>query len=122
MNFKILFLFSLLSVSLSGKGQINSENSNETPPNFILVLTDDQGWNGTSVSMSDSLPLSKSDYHKTPNLELLAKKGMRFSSAYASAPVCSPSRYSIQFGQTPARLRMIRVGMNTEHILSLIHI
>ena len=116
MNFKILFLFTLLSMSLSGKGQINSENSNETPPNFILVLTDDQGWNGTSVSMSDSLPLSKSDYHKTPNLELLAKKGMRFSSAYASAPVCSPSRYSIQFGQTPARLRMIRVGMNTEHI------
>ena len=63
-------------MSLSGKGQINSENCNETPPNFILVLTDDQGWNGTSVSMSDSLPLSKSDYHKTPNLELLAKKGM----------------------------------------------
>tara|TARA_B110000238_G_scaffold175099_1_gene195216 strand:- start:98 stop:544 length:447 start_codon:yes stop_codon:yes gene_type:complete len=41
---------------------------------------------------------------------------MRFSSAYASAPVCSPSRYSIQFGQTPARLKMIRVGMNTNHI------
>ena len=41
---------------------------------------------------------------------------MRFSSAYASAPVCAPSRYSIQFGQTPARLQMIRVGMNTDHI------
>ena len=36
--------------------------------------------------------------------------------AYASAPVCAPSRYSIQFGQTPARLKMIRVGMNTNHI------
>ena len=94
----------------------NSDDNNETPPNFILILTDDQGWNGTSVYMSDSLPLSKSDYHQTPNLELLAEKGMRFSSAYASAPVCSPSRYSIQFGQTPARLRMIRVGMNTDHI------
>ena len=89
---------------------------NETSPNFILILTDDQGWNGTSVQMMDAEPQSKSDYHETPNLESLAERGMRFSSAYASAPVCSPSRYSIQFGQTPARLQMIRVGMNTDHI------
>ena len=41
---------------------------------------------------------------------------MKFSNAYGSAPVCAPSRYSIQFGQTPARLQMIRVGMNTNHI------
>ena len=59
---------------------------------------------------------SKSDYFETPNLELLAERGMRFSDAYASAPVCAPSRYSIQFGKTPARLSLIRVGMNTEHI------
>lgn len=116
MNLKTLFFFWLLLISYRSKGQTNSDDNNEAPPNFILVLTDDQGWNGTSVYMSDSLPLSKSDYHQTPNLELLAEKGMRFSSAYASAPVCSPSRYSIQFGQTPARLKMIRVGMNTDHI------
>ncbi len=90
--------------------------SKEKAPNFILILTDDQGWNGTSVQMMDEEIRSKSDYHQTPNLEALAKRGMRFSSAYASAPVCSPSRYSIQFGQTPARLKMIRVGMNTNHI------
>lgn len=85
-------------------------------PNFIVILVDDQGWNGTSVQMSDGDPFSKSDYHQTPNIEKLASSGIRFSSAYASAPVCSPSRYSIQFGQTPARLRMIRVGMSTKHI------
>ena len=90
--------------------------SKKKVPNFILILTDDQGWNGTSVQMMDEEIRSKSDYHQTPNLEALAKRGMRFSSAYASAPVCSPSRYSIQFGQTPARLKMIRVGMNTNHI------
>jgi arylsulfatase A len=90
--------------------------SKKKAPNFILILTDDQGWNGTSVQMMDEEIRSKSDYHQTPNLETLAKQGMRFSSAYASAPVCSPSRYSIQFGQTPARLKMIRVGMNTNHI------
>ena len=90
--------------------------SNKKLPNFIIILADDQGWNGTSVQMMDEEIRSKSDYHQTPNLETLAKQGMRFSSAYASAPVCSPSRYSIQFGQTPARLKMIRVGMNTNHI------
>ena len=58
----------------------------------------------------------KSHYFETPNLELLANRGMRFSDAYASAPVCAPSRYSIQFGKTPARLSLIRVGMNTDHI------
>ena len=39
----------------------------EVPPNFILILSDDQGWNGTSVQMMDDLPQSKSDYHETPN-------------------------------------------------------
>ena len=90
--------------------------SNIKQPNFILILSDDQGWNGTSVQMMNNEIQSKSDYHQTPNIEALANRGMRFSSAYASAPVCSPSRYSIQFGQTPARLKMIRVGMNTKHI------
>ena len=102
-----LLYFSCKTVKISTK---------DKAPNFILILTDDQGWNGTSVQMMDNETWSKSDYHHTPNVEALANRGMRFSSAYASAPVCSPSRYSIQFGQTPARLKMIRVGMNTNHI------
>ena len=89
---------------------------NPTSPNFILILADDQGWNGTSVKMMDNESGSKSDYFETPNLERFAQSGIRFSDAYASAPVCAPSRYSIQFGKTPARLSLIRVGMNTDHI------
>jgi len=104
----LIFLLSLLSFS--------NKNKKETNPNFIIILVDDQGWNGTSVQMMDNEINSKSDFYQTPNIEKLAKKGIRFSSAYASAPVCAPSRYSIQFGQTPARLKMIRVGMNTSHI------
>jgi arylsulfatase A-like enzyme len=85
-------------------------------PNFVFVLADDQGWNGTSVQMMDGEPLSKSDYMETPNLERLAREGARFSQAYSAAPVCAPSRYGIQFGKTPARLSLIRVGMNSDHI------
>ncbi|NCG04964.1 MAG: sulfatase-like hydrolase/transferase [Bacteroidetes bacterium] len=109
------FLFLCVGLQLDTHDVVSEPNTTNSP-NFIVILVDDQGWNGTSVQMSDKEPLSKSDYHLTPNLKKLANNGMRFSSAYASAPVCSPSRYAIQLGQTPARLRMIRVGMNTNHI------
>ena len=96
--------------------QFTHLQSNSNHPNFILILADDQGWNGTSVKMINDNDLSMSDFYETPNIERIAEKGVIFSNAYASAPVCAPSRYSIQFGQTPARLKMIRVGMNTDHI------
>ncbi|MFB1026752.1 MAG: sulfatase [Flavobacteriaceae bacterium] len=114
-NHPLSFL-TLIILSVLYGCKLAPTKSNKTSPNFIIILADDQGWNGTSVQMMDDEIQSKSDYHQTPNIEALANRGMRFSSAYASAPVCSPSRYSIQFGQTPARLKMIRVGMNTKHI------
>lgn len=96
--------------------QFTHLQTNNTHLNFILILADDQGWNGTSVKMINDNDLSKSDFYETPNIERIAENGVIFSNAYAGAPVCAPSRYSIQFGQTPARLKMIRVGMNTDHI------
>ena len=99
-----------------GYSQKTAIAKDKLPPNFILILVDDQAWNGTSVQMMNQQALSKSDYYQTPNTEVLATEGMRFSDAYAAAPVCAPSRYAIQFGKTPARLRMVRVGMNTAHI------
>jgi arylsulfatase A len=74
-------------------------------PNFILIVTDDQGWTHTSLEMDKNNPASKSDYLQTPAIEELGKNGMRFSRGYAAAPVCSPSRYAIQFGKTPARIQ-----------------
>ena len=110
MHKALLFLILFLLAQIS-----QAQNVAESP-NFIFILADDQGWNGTSVRMIENNDLSKSDFYETPNIERIANKGIVFSNAYASAPVCAPSRYSIQFGQTPARLKMIRVGMNTEHI------
>ena len=73
-------------------------------PNFILILSDDQGWTGTSVKMDPLNPESGSDYIETPNLERLAESGMRFSRAYSAASMCSPSRVSIQYGMSTSRL------------------
>ncbi len=78
----------------------------DAPPNIILILADDQGWNGLSSSMSKRVPGSKSDYYQTPNLDRLCEEGMRFSQGYASATVCSPTRHSIQFGMSPAKIRV----------------
>jgi arylsulfatase A-like enzyme len=80
------------------------ENS-KPQPNIILILTDDQGWTDSSVPMIKDREDSKSDFYETPNLERFAKDGLVFSSAYAPAPVCTPTRYSILYGKTPAKLR-----------------
>ncbi len=76
----------------------------ERPPNIVLVLVDDQGWNGTSVQMDPNVPGSKSDFYQTPRLEELASRGMRFSNGYSAASVCSPTRASIETGKSPAQL------------------
>ena len=75
------------------------------PPNIILILTDDQGWNNTEMPMIPSRADTRSDFYLTPNFKRLADAGMTFSQAYAPHPVCSPSRHAIQFGMTPAKLK-----------------
>ena len=62
-----------------------------------------------SSPMDKDAEESQSDFHYTPSLDLISASGVRFSNAYAAAPVCSPTRYSIQFGKSPARLRHTRV-------------
>ena len=108
---KKLFLFFAFIIFISC-----NKNDSLKNPNFILILSDDQGWNGTSYKMISNQVYSKSDYYETPNIENLAKSGMVFSRAYSPGPTCSPTRYAIQFGQTPARLKHIRVSMNVDHI------
>ena len=73
------------------------------PPNFIVILTDDQSWVGSSALMDPENLETKSDYFQTPNIERLMDAGMRFTDGYAPAPLCCPTRRSIQVGQSPAR-------------------
>ena len=68
------------------------------PPNIVLIVVDDLGWTG--------LGCYGSDLHETPNIDRLAAEGLRFTDAYAAAPVCSPTRASIQSGKSPARLHI----------------
>ncbi|MBT8484647.1 MAG: sulfatase [Phycisphaerales bacterium] len=71
-------------------------------PNIVLFLVDDLGWQDLSVPMHTQPTEFNARYH-TPNLDRLARRGMRFTQAYASAPVCTPTRTSILSGASPAR-------------------
>ncbi|PTX18063.1 arylsulfatase A-like enzyme [Pontibacter mucosus] len=69
-------------------------------PNIVVFLVDDMGWMDTSVPFADRVhPLNKR-YH-TPNMERLARGGMKFTNAYAT-PVCTPSRVSMLTGMNAA--------------------
>ena len=65
-------------------------------PNIIFVLADDLGW--------AELGCYGNSFNETPNLDRMAREGMRFTHAYASAPVCSPYRAALLTGLYPARL------------------
>lgn len=71
-------------------------------PNIILFLVDDMGWQDTSVPFHDEITPFNRRY-RTPNMERLAGRGVVFTNAYASAPVCTPTRTSIMTGQSPGQ-------------------
>ncbi len=79
-------------------------------PNFVVILGEGHGWSSTSVQMDDAAAESSSTFVRTPNLETLAKGGMRFADFYAASPRCTPSRAAIFTGKSPAQLHMTFVG------------
>lgn len=65
-------------------------------PNIVFLLVDDLGWSDLSCYGHP--------YHRTPNIDRLAKQGMKFTNGYSPAPICSAARASILTGKTTARL------------------
>lgn len=64
--------------------------------NVLLIVVDDLGWADLSVYGSK--------FYETPNIDSLAKDGIIFTNGYATCPVCSPSRASIQTGLYPTKM------------------
>jgi arylsulfatase A-like enzyme len=78
-------------------------------PNIVVMLVDDMGVMDTSVPfLTDEKGAPKkyplNEYYRTPNMERLAAKGVRFSN-FCAMSVCSPTRISIMTGQNAARHR-----------------
>ncbi len=67
-------------------------------PNILFILIDDMGWM--------DLGCQGNPHVKTPNIDRFAMEGVRFTNAYAPAPVCSPTRAALMTGHSPARLHL----------------
>src|SRR6266508_935937 len=74
----ITIVFSLLCFSRS---EVEAQHR---PPNILVIVTDDMGYGDIGIHGSKDIP--------TPNIDALAKVGIRFTDAYVSGPYCSPTR------------------------------
>ena len=79
-------------------------------PNLLVFIVDDMGWQDTSVPFrynadGNAVKTDLNRRYRTPHMEALAARGMKFTRAYAH-PVCTPSRVSLMTGKNPARHRV----------------
>ena len=94
---------SLLLDRLSSVGKIHSTSPSlahpkTSRPNIIFILADDLGWGDLSC-------YGRPDY-RTPNIDLLASQGAKFTDAYSASALCTPSRCGFITGRYPARLKI----------------
>lgn len=85
----VLVLLCLVSLAVS------CAREDRRAPNILIIVADDLG--------QRDLGSYGSAFYETPHLDRLASEGALFTSAYASAPVCSPTRASLMTGQWPQR-------------------
>lgn len=67
-------------------------------PNVVFILVDDLGYSDVGAYGSD--------YYETPNIDELAREGMKFTTAYSAYMLCSPTRAALLTGKNPARLHI----------------
>ncbi|MEM6567105.1 MAG: sulfatase [Planctomycetota bacterium] len=79
------------------------EDRDDAPPHIVVIMVDDLGWRDTSPACWPDPEGPGARHFQTPSVERLVREGMRFSEAYASAPVCTPTRTSFMTGASPAR-------------------
>ncbi|MGZ5221347.1 MAG: sulfatase-like hydrolase/transferase [Chitinophagaceae bacterium] len=87
---KPLLIALLLCIAYQSSAQKKSSK-----PNIIYIMTDDLGY-------ADLSCYGRKDY-QTPHLDRLASQGVKFTNAYAAAPVCTPTRVAFMTGRYPAR-------------------
>lgn len=84
---KIAFALLLCNMALS--------QSQNTPPNLIVIMTDDQGYADVGFNGCDDIP--------TPNIDAIANNGVKFTRGYVTYPVCGPSRAGFLTGRYQGR-------------------
>lgn len=91
-NIHLFFLTAIVSLGACSSAPGNQEQASQ--PNFLLIYTDEMQFSDLGC-YGGEIP--------TPHIDLLAAEGMIFTSAYTTASMCTPSRYSVISGQFPGR-------------------
>jgi arylsulfatase A len=76
----------------------SAQNANTRKPNFVIIFADDLGYGDLGCYGHPTI--------RTPNLDAMADDGVRMTSFYAAAPVCSPSRAALLTGRHAVRCGM----------------
>ena len=95
-----LLLFACLSASAA------PADLRPVKPNIVIILADDLGYGDVGCYGATKI--------KTPNIDRLARQGMKFTDAHTAASVCSPSRYGLMTGRSPWRLHKKGNGYSLE--------
>ncbi|MGM3308005.1 sulfatase [Anabaena sp. WFMT] len=83
-------------MATAGANLFSKASAQSNRPNVVFILVDDMGWGDLSI-------YGRTDY-ETPNLDRLARQGVRFTNAYANQTVCTPTRIAFLTGRYQARL------------------
>ena len=79
------------SLALSFENRLQAEENSNRKPNIVLIMADDLGWQEIGVMGQKKI--------RTPNIDNLATKGMRFNQFYSGSAVCAPSRCNLITGK-----------------------
>src|SRR5688500_12057453 len=88
---KIINQFFLASLFLLQCGVVQAQKALNKKPNIVLIYTDDLGYGDVSAYGTSAIA--------TPNIDRLAKNGVRFTNAHATSATCTPSRFSLLTGK-----------------------
>ena len=91
-----LFVIAVLLFSCKQKQNPTTSTKEKRPPNVVIIFTDDQGYADVGVFGAKGF--------KTPNLDQMAAKGVKFTHYYAAQAVCSASRAALLTGCYPNRI------------------
>lgn len=95
---KVVAAFTALHLIVFYIFNATAQSGNQRKPNIVFILADDLGYMDVTINGSR--------YYQTPNIERLAKRGIKFTNAYTASPLCSPTRASILTGQYPERFHL----------------
>jgi arylsulfatase A len=89
-------LVAVLCLTIAAPASSQRTAAARRQPNFVIIYVDDLGYGDLSAYGARAI--------KTPNIDRLAREGMKLTNFYSIAPVCTPSRAGLLTGRYPARM------------------